>query len=75
MLAVAVCAVLDGARSLAAIGEWAGDAPGKVLVALGVRRDLLIWDRHRQMLRLRAALQEFFPAALAAFPDLSRGQS
>jgi predicted transposase YbfD/YdcC len=41
VLAVAVCAVLTGARSLAAIGEWASDAPGQVLAALGVRRDLL----------------------------------
>ena len=31
----------------------------------------LIWDRHRQTLRLRAALREFFPAALEAFPDLT----
>jgi transposase len=31
----------------------------------------LIWDRHRQMLRLRAALREFFPAALDAFADLT----
>jgi hypothetical protein len=41
VLAVAMPAVLAGARSLAAIGEWAGDAPGQVLAALGVRRDLL----------------------------------
>ena len=27
----------------------------------------LIWDRERQVLRLRGALQEFFPAALTAF--------
>jgi hypothetical protein len=40
VLGVAVCAVLAGARSLAAIGEWAGDAPGQVLAALGTRRDL-----------------------------------
>jgi predicted transposase YbfD/YdcC len=39
VLGVAVCAVLAGARSLAAIGEWAADAPGQVLAALGVRRD------------------------------------
>ena len=39
VLAVAACAVLAGARSLAAIGEWAADAPGQVLAALGVRRD------------------------------------
>jgi len=30
----------------------------------------LIWDRTRHQLRLRAALREYFPAALAAFPDL-----
>ena len=35
VLAVAVAAVLTGARSLAAIGEWASDAPGQVLAALG----------------------------------------
>jgi predicted transposase YbfD/YdcC len=33
--------VLAGARSLAAIGEWASDAPCQVLAALGVRRDPL----------------------------------
>ena len=41
VLGVAVCAVLAGARSLAAIGEWAADAPGPVLAALGVRCDPL----------------------------------
>jgi predicted transposase YbfD/YdcC len=41
VLAVAVCAVLAGARSLVAIGEWASDAPCQVLAALGVRRDPL----------------------------------
>jgi hypothetical protein len=35
VLAVAVAAVLAGARSLAAIGEWASDAPQPVLAALG----------------------------------------
>ncbi len=39
VLGVAVCAVLAGARSLAAIGEWANDAPGQDLAALGTRRD------------------------------------
>ena len=45
VLAVAVAAVLAGARSLAAIGclaaigEWAADVPGPVLAALGARRD------------------------------------
>jgi predicted transposase YbfD/YdcC len=39
VLGVAVCAVLAGARSLVAIGEWAAAAPGQVLAALGTRRD------------------------------------
>ena len=39
VLGVAVVAVFAGARSLAAIGEWAADAPGQVLAALGIRRD------------------------------------
>jgi Transposase/Transposase IS116/IS110/IS902 family len=30
-----------------------------------------IWDRTRQILRLRATLLQYFPAAVAAFPDLS----
>jgi predicted transposase YbfD/YdcC len=41
VLAVAVAAVLAGARSLAAIGEWAADAPQPVLAALEVRHDPL----------------------------------
>jgi predicted transposase YbfD/YdcC len=45
VLAVAIAAVLAGAKSLAAIGEWAADAPQPVLAALGVRRDPLrrVW--------------------------------
>jgi hypothetical protein len=46
VLAVAVAAVLAGARSLAAtIGEWASDAPGPVMAALWVRHDPLrrVW--------------------------------
>jgi len=31
----------------------------------------LIWDRRRSALRLRSLLREYFPAALAAFADLS----
>jgi len=31
----------------------------------------LIWDRTRQVLRLRSALREFFPAALEAYEDLA----
>jgi hypothetical protein len=35
VLAVSAAAVLTGARSVAAIAEWATDAPGPVLTALG----------------------------------------
>ncbi len=31
----------------------------------------LIWDRQRQVLRLRSALRDFFPAALLVFDDLT----
>jgi predicted transposase YbfD/YdcC len=41
ILAVAVCAVLAGARSFTAIGEWATDAPSQVLRSLGMRPDPL----------------------------------
>ncbi len=37
----AIAAVLAGARSLTAVGEWVADAPPQVLVALGIRRDPL----------------------------------
>ncbi|MGC9668450.1 ISAs1 family transposase [Planosporangium sp. 12N6] len=39
LLAVAVAAVLAGARSVTAIGEWVADVPATVLAALGVVRD------------------------------------
>jgi predicted transposase YbfD/YdcC len=39
VLAVAAAAVLAGARSFAAIGEWAADAPQQMLALLGARRD------------------------------------
>ena len=38
LLAVAACATLSGARSVAAIAEWAADAPQQVLARLGARR-------------------------------------
>ena len=37
VLAIAAAAVLAGARSVLAIGEWAGEAPQVVLAALGAR--------------------------------------
>ena len=39
ILAMAAAAVLTGARSMAAIVEWAQDAPQPVRAALGARRD------------------------------------
>jgi hypothetical protein len=30
----------------------------------------MVWERTRHVLRLRSALREFFPAALAAYGDL-----
>jgi predicted transposase YbfD/YdcC len=41
VLAVAAAAVLAGARSFTAIGEWIADAPAQVQTALEVRRDLV----------------------------------
>jgi transposase len=35
----------------------------------------LIWERIRHLLRLRNALREFFPAALAAFDDLDENSA
>jgi transposase len=49
----------------------AGDSEEAEAVKLVARtHQSLIWDRTRQVLRLRSALREFFPAALTAFPDL-----
>ena len=41
LLLSAVAAVLAGARSFTAVGEWVADAPPQVLAALGVRCDPL----------------------------------
>ena len=41
LLLAAVAAVLAGAQSLAAVGEWVADAPPQVLAALGIRHDPL----------------------------------
>jgi transposase len=50
----------------------AGDSPEAEAVKLVARtHQSLIWDRTRQLLRLRSALREFFPAALEAFDDLT----
>ncbi len=49
----------------------AGDSDLAEAVKLLARsHQTAIWERTRHLLRLRSALQEFFPAALQAFPDL-----
>lgn len=50
----------------------AGDTPAVEGIKLVARaHQTLIWKRHRHVLRLRSALREYFPAALAAFDDLT----
>ena len=46
VLALSAAAVLAGARSVAAIAEWAADAPQPVLAALGARRDPFTRTHH-----------------------------
>jgi DDE_Tnp_1-associated len=72
VLAVAVAAVMAGARSLAAIAEWAADAPGPVLAALGVRRDPLTgaW-RPPAAATVRRVLARVNPDALAGHRPLA----
>ena len=49
----------------------AGDSPGAGAVKVVARtHKTLIWERTRQVQRLRHQLREYFPAALAAFEDL-----
>src|SRR5215469_8580709 len=49
----------------------AGDSPGAGAVKVVARaHKTLIWERNRQVQRLRHQLREYFPAALAAFEDL-----
>jgi transposase len=50
----------------------AGDSAGAEAIKVAARaHQTLIWERTRQVQRLRAALREYFPAALAAFEDLA----
>jgi len=49
----------------------AGDSAGAEAIKVAARaHQTLVWERTRQVQRLRAALREYFPAALAAFEDL-----
>jgi transposase len=51
--------------------EVAGDSPGAEAVQVVARtHKTLIWERTRQVQRLRHQLREYFPAALVAFDDL-----
>jgi transposase len=50
----------------------AGDSAGAGAIKVAARtHQTLIWERTRQVQRLRAALREYFPAALDAFEDLA----
>ena len=50
----------------------AGDSAGAEAIKVAARaHQMLIWERSRHLLRLRAALREYFPAALEAFDDLA----
>ena len=50
----------------------AGDSAGAEAIKVAARaHQTLIWERTRQVQRLRAALREYFPAALDAFEDLA----
>ncbi|HET7355848.1 MAG TPA: IS110 family transposase, partial [Nocardioidaceae bacterium] len=49
----------------------AGDSEEAEAIKLVARtHQSLVWERSRHVLRLRAALRDFFPAALRALPDL-----
>src|SRR4029077_831435 len=63
---------LDRAHHRPVAGDW----PQAEAIMLSARaHESLSWDRPRPVLRLRAALREFFPAALQAFPDLDAPQA
>ncbi|MEV8475330.1 ISAs1 family transposase [Streptomyces sp. NPDC051173] len=72
MLAAAAAAVLAGARSLAAIGEWITDAPGWAVRVLGFRHDpltgLVVVPHAATVRRLLARLDgDALDAAIGAF--------
>jgi predicted transposase YbfD/YdcC len=67
ILAIAAAAVLTGARSIAAIAEWAADTPQPVRAALGARRDPLTghWTVPTET-TIRRTLARLDPEAVAA---------
>jgi DDE_Tnp_1-associated len=66
ILAMAAAAVLTGARSVAAIAEWATDAPQPVRAALGARRDAPDRWVVPTEATIRRTLARVDPTALAA---------
>jgi predicted transposase YbfD/YdcC len=66
ILGLAAAAVLSGARSLAAIAEWAADAPQPVRAALGARRDAPDHFAVPAEATIRRTLSRLDPDALAA---------
>jgi len=61
--------VRTGSHQLRVVAGDSGQAQAVKVVARA--HQALVWERTRHVLRLRSALREFFPAALAAFDDLS----
>jgi transposase len=54
----------------------AGDSAGAQAIKVAARaHQTLIWERTRQVQRLRHQLREYFPAALEAFEDLDAGDT
>ena len=66
ILAIAAAAVLTGARSMAAIAEWAADAPQPVRAAFGARRDAPDRWVVPTETTIRRTLARVDPTALAA---------
>jgi hypothetical protein len=66
ILAMTAAAVLTGARSLAAVGEWATDAPQPIRAALGARRDAPDHWSVPAETTIRRTLARLNPEALAA---------
>lgn len=54
----------------------AGDSPeAEAVKVLARAHQNLVWERSRHTARLRSALREYYPAALATFDDLSSGDA
>jgi len=66
ILAMTAAAVLTGARSLAAVGEWATDTPQPIRAAFGARRDAPDHWAVPAEATIRRTLARLDPEALAA---------